>query len=88
MGVVFEAWDRVTRSPVALKLLRALEPRGLVHFKREFRSLADLQHTNLVRLGELFGSDGEWFFTMEPVRGRDFLSWVWGLSPRPHGSHG
>ncbi len=80
MGVVFEAWDRVNRSAVALKLLRALEPRGLSHFKQEFRSLADLQHENLVRLGELFAADGEWFFTMELIKGRDFLSWVAGTS--------
>jgi tRNA A-37 threonylcarbamoyl transferase component Bud32/tetratricopeptide (TPR) repeat protein len=78
MGVVFEAWDRVNRSPVALKLLRALEPRALVKFKQEFRSLADLQHVNLVRLGELFATDDEWFFTMELVDGRDFLSHVTG----------
>ena len=43
--------ERNTR--VALKTLRALDGEALLRFKSEFRALQDLQHPNLVALGEL-----------------------------------
>ena len=49
---------------------------ALLRFKQEFRAAQDLAHPNLVRLGELFEEDGQWFFTMELVRGGDFLTHV------------
>jgi hypothetical protein len=76
MGVVYEAHDREENSRVALKTLRTLTGEGVLHFKREFRALADLAHRNLVALGELVEEDGRWFFTMELVDGVDFLGWV------------
>jgi serine/threonine protein kinase/tetratricopeptide (TPR) repeat protein len=82
MGVVYEVLDRQRQQIMALKTLRQLEPRTLLRFKNEFRALADLQHENLVRLGELFADDDRWFFTMELVRGQDLLSWVRGQPPR------
>jgi hypothetical protein len=76
MGVVWEAFDRERNQRVALKTLRRLDAEHLYRFKREFRSLQGLEHPNLVRLGELFESDGRWFFTMELVEGVAFLEWV------------
>src|SRR5580704_16063152 len=76
MGTVYEALDGETGQRVALKLLRNASPDAIVRFKREFRSLQDIHHPNLVTLGELISENDAWFFTMELVNGEDFVSWV------------
>src|SRR6185312_17410266 len=76
MGVVYEAYDRERAMSVALKTVHALDADALYRLKTEFRGRADLEHRNLVRLGELLHEDGHWFFTMELVEGWPFLDWV------------
>ena len=75
MGVVFEAYDDLRRSVVAIKTLSWLDPGSVYRLKNEFRSLADMNHPNLCRLHELFSDDG-WFFSMEFVDGEHFDEWV------------
>ena len=77
MGTVYEARDRHTLQSVALKTLVHYEASSFYLFKQEFRALSGVSHPNLVRLYELFGTEGDRvFFSMELVRGTDFLAHV------------
>jgi eukaryotic-like serine/threonine-protein kinase len=83
MGVVYRVFDRQRGGEVALKVLKARSGVDLFRFKREFRTLADVRHPNLVELHELFAVLDEWMFTMALVAGTPFNAWV-----RPRGPQG
>jgi len=85
MGTVYEAFDRETEQTVALKTFRRMSSDAVFRVKQEFRGLADLEHPNLVRLHELFVEGNEVYFSMELVRGRDFLEYVTEAMPAPPG---
>lgn len=76
MGVVYEAFDEERGGTVALKTLSRLDAESVYRLKGEFRSLADVSHPNLCRLFELFSGGGDWFFSMELIRGARFDQWV------------
>jgi serine/threonine protein kinase len=75
-GTVFRAVDTHTRSPVAVKRLSVSDPAHLVHFKREFRMLADCRHPHLVRYEALLEDAGSWYLVLEFIDGVDVLSFV------------
>ena len=72
-GAVYQVRDTMKHERVALKTLQYLTSDSLYRFKREFRSLADVTHHNLVQLYELAFDDARWFFTMEFIDGVHFL---------------
>ncbi len=76
MGTVYRAFDQKSGRPVALKTLNRFAPSTLLRFKREFRTLLDVAHPNLVTLYELIGEGQNWFLTMELLDGVDFLRYV------------
>jgi hypothetical protein len=84
MGVVYEARDHDRGMNVAIKTLRHIDTSSVSRFKNEFRALADLSHPNLVRLGELFCEDSQWFFTMELLEGKTFVAHIRGQDGTPY----
>ena len=48
----------------------------LHRFRREFRSLSDINHPNLVGMQTLEVDGGQWFFTMDLIDGVDFIDYV------------
>jgi serine/threonine protein kinase len=75
-GDVYKVYDAERGEFVALKILREHHAAPLLYFKREFRSLADLRHPNLVKLHEMFSEDSQWMFTMELVEGQNYLDFI------------
>ena len=76
MGIVYEAFDRERKIPVALKTLSRVSPASLYLFKQEFRLIANISHPNLIPLYELFADSDLWYFTMELLDGTNLLEFV------------
>ncbi len=73
MGVVFLAEDERLHRKVALKTLPpalAEDPHRLARFEREVKSVATLNHPNIVTIYSVEEADGRRFFTMEHVEGK------------------
>ena len=84
-GVVYKARHLQRNNLVALKTLPTgtdgqSHPLGdaerLHKFRREFRSLAEINHPNLVGMQTLEVDGSQWFFTMDLLDGTDFLDYV------------
>ncbi|GAB5442416.1 MAG: hypothetical protein Fues2KO_27650 [Fuerstiella sp.] len=84
-GVVYEARHLKRGDVVALKTLpapaagsddRQQEAERLHRFRREFRSLSEINHPHLVGMQSLEVDGRQWFFTMDVIDGVDFLEYV------------
>ena len=69
MGVVYAVRDQTRNEVVALKTFRRSRATDVYRIKREFRSLADIAHPNLVCMYELVVEAEQCFYTMELVNG-------------------
>jgi serine/threonine protein kinase/tetratricopeptide (TPR) repeat protein len=73
MGIVFLAEDERLHRKVALKTLPpalAEDPQRLARFEREVKTVAALNHPNIVTIYSVEEADGKRFFTMEHVEGK------------------
>jgi serine/threonine-protein kinase len=67
-GVVLRAFDRVAKTPIAIKILKgdlARDPHWLERFSRELRLARQIQHPNVCRVFDIAEADGHRFLTME-----------------------
>ena len=78
-GLVQEVRDHKRGGKVALKRLHRDGAMDVVRLREEFRSLSDVLHPHLVRLHELLVEGDQTLLTMDLVRGRSFLEYVWDL---------
>jgi serine/threonine protein kinase len=77
MGEVYRAEDTELQRHVALKVLPAelsADRQALARFKREARSLAALDHPNIVGIHSVEEADGVRFLTMQLVEGEPLSS--------------
>ena len=68
-GEVREAWDVVLCRTVALKVLRRMEPVGLIRFLHEAQIQSRLVHPNICRIYDVDNSGGVPKIAMQLVRG-------------------
>src|SRR5262245_51641525 len=74
MAVIYKAVDQVLGRTVAVKILRpslTADPQFIARFQNEARSIANLQHPNIVTVHDV-GMDGAThYMIMEFVEGQD-----------------
>jgi len=76
-GVVLAAKHASLGTPVAIKLLFEQDAEASERFLREAKTLARLQHPNLIRVSDLGRlSNGIPYLVMEFVSGQDLANWV------------
>ncbi|MFH0930311.1 MAG: sigma 54-interacting transcriptional regulator [Candidatus Zixiibacteriota bacterium] len=70
---VFKAQDVIEQRIVALKVLCSEGQEDVERFKKEFLLLSQIKHPNIVKVFDFgFTNDGNPFFSMEFIEGKDF----------------
>jgi serine/threonine protein kinase/tetratricopeptide (TPR) repeat protein len=79
MGEVFRATDTKLNREIALKILppdMARDPERLARFQREARTVAALNHPNIVTIYSVEEAEGVHFLTMELVEGHSLKHFI------------
>jgi serine/threonine protein kinase len=82
MGVVYLAENLILKRTVALKVLTRTGERNIKRFIREAQSIAQLEHSNIIKIYEFGESQGKYFIAMEYIEGED-LSLIHMLKKQP-----
>ena len=85
-GLVYKAYDRLLKTPVAIKLLRpeyAFNDNILERFRQEIVLSRDLGHPNILRVYHLGEYDGKKFLTMQWVEGSTLDELIADEAPLP-----
>ena len=79
MGVVYEAFHKKLKRPVALKVLISgahADPMERRRFEREAETIAKLQHPGIVQIFEVGQQNGNLFIALELVSGGTLSNWI------------
>ena len=79
MGVVFCAWQRSLNRQVAIKMMLAGEfasPEFVKRFRQEATAAGSLQHPNIVAIHEVGEFEGQYYFSMDFVEGKNLSELV------------
>jgi hypothetical protein len=74
MGIIWKARQTSLKRDVAIKMIRSgalAGPDEVARFLREAEAAANLQHPNIVAVHEVGEHDGQHYFSMDYVAGRD-----------------
>ena len=85
MGVIYKARQTRLNRFVAVKMMLGGpfgDPKNLARFRAEAKTVAQLQHPNIIAIHEVGEHDGLPFFSMDYVEGRN-LSEIVGNTPLP-----
>ncbi|UCH41655.1 MAG: protein kinase [Gammaproteobacteria bacterium] len=77
MATVFNAWDPELEREVAIKMLKyklAYDDRFVDRFEREARTIASLNHPNIVNVFEVIEEFSTRFIVMEKLHGQNLLA--------------
>ena len=86
MGVVWKARQASLNRTVAVKMILAGKLAGeaeVQRFRREAEAAANLQHPNIVAIHEVGEHDGQHYYSMDYVQGRDLGALVRESGPLP-----
>jgi tRNA A-37 threonylcarbamoyl transferase component Bud32 len=86
MGVVYKAQQLTLNRPVAVKMILAgqlADDLAVDRFYAEAEAAANLNHPNIVAIHEVGEHDGQHYFSMDYVDGRNLAEWAAGKPVAP-----